>query len=480
MSFPETSITVAQMVSNTGEAPVGPRRITIQSGLIHEIIPDDGAPNHLLALPALANAHDHGRGLASLTYGASDQTLELWLPALKLKPSLPVYELTALALAKMARSGVGSVVHCHNPSSDDLLGEVQAICQAARDVGLRLALAVPLNDRNSLSYGDPQRLLNLLDPADRDRVQQTWNPPTLPVSAQLERVETIARQCEGDLIHIQYCPRGPQWCSNSMLEAITAASAATGRRIHTHLLETRYQREWADAHYSQGLIHYLDSIGFLSPRLTVAHGVWLRPDELELLAERGVILSVNTSSNLRLRSGLAPVAQMQSAGIAIAFGLDGMSLNDDEDALKELRLNYHLHATQQAQLAPADLLTAQRHGARAVTNRDDMGILAAGHPADMVLLNYSAFSCDVVPLAVDPLDLVLARASNAHVEALWIDGRPVVKQGTVVGIDEPAIAADLQARLKAKRNHVYSLQPLVQRYQWALAQFYREGGHRQP
>ncbi|MGF1519104.1 MAG: amidohydrolase family protein, partial [Nodosilinea sp.] len=338
MSFPETSIAVAQLVSNTGASPVGPRRITIQSGLIREITPDDGQPNHLLALPAMANAHDHGRGLASFTYGASDQALELWLPALKLKPSLPVYALTALALAKMARSGIGSVVHCHNPSGDDLLGEAQAVCQAARDVGLRLALAVPLSDRNSLSYGDPQRLLNLLDPADRDRVQQTWDPPTLPVSAQLKQVETIARHCEGDLIYIQYCPRGPQWCSNEMLEAIADASAATGRRIHTHLLETRCQREWADAHYPQGLIHYLDSIGFLSPRLTVAHGVWLRSDELDLLAKRGVIISVNTSSNLRLRSGIPPLAQMQAAGVAIAFGLDGMSLNDDEDAFKELRL----------------------------------------------------------------------------------------------------------------------------------------------
>lgn len=480
MSCPETTIAVAQLVTNTGEPPVGPRQITIKSGLIKEITPDNSQTNHLLALPALANAHDHSRGIASFTYGAFDQALELWLPALKLKPALPIYGLTALALAKMARSGIGSVVHCHNPSGGDLLGEVQAVCQAAQDVGLRLALAVPLNDRNALAYGDPQRLLNLLDPADRDRVQQTWAPPTLPVSVQLERVDTIARHCEGELIHVQYCPRGPQWCSNGMLEAIAAASAATGRRIHTHLLETRYQREWADAHYPQGLIYFLDSIGFLSPRLTVAHGVWLRPDELELLAERGVILSVNTSSNLRLRSGIAPLAQMQAAGVAIAFGLDGMSLNDDEDVFKELRLNYHLHATQQAQLSPADLLAAQRHGTRAVTNRDDMGMLAAGHPADILLLNYDAFSQDVVPLAIDPLELVLARASNAWVEALWVNGCPVVKQGTVVGIDEPEIAAELQACLRAQSSHVYSLQPLVQRYQQALTQFYTDGGHRQP
>lgn len=479
-----TAISVGQLLACPGELPAsGPSEITFANGVIQEISPSPAGNNPLLALPALVNAHDHGRGLASFTYGAWDQPLELWLPALKLKPSLSVYSLTALALAKMARSGVGSVVHCHNPSGGDLLTEAEAVCQAARDVGMRLALAVPLNDRNALAYGDPQRLLSLVDPAERDRVQQIWNPPTLSPTDQLARVETIAHQCKGDLIHVQYCPRGPQWCSNEMLEAIAAASAETGRRIHTHLLETRYQREWADAHYPQGLIHYLDQIGFLSPRLTVAHGVWLRPNELSLLAERGVIISVNTSSNLRLRSGIAPFAKMQAAGVTIAFGLDGMSLNDDADAFKELRLNYHLHATQQASLIPADLLATQRQGAKAVTNRDDIGCLQPGQAADMVLLNYEALSRDVVPPIAeiaDPSALVLARASHQHVEALWVNGQPIVAHGKVLGIDEPAIANDLQSRLKSQAQHVYGLQPLVQNYQQALTQFYTQGWHQQP
>ncbi len=473
-----TTISVGLLLACPGEQPIlGPSEITFAKGVIQNISSCPAQNNPLLALPALVNAHDHGRGLASFTYGARDQPLELWLPALKLKPSLSVYSLTALALAKMARSGIGSVVHCHNPNGGDLLTEVEAVCQAARDVGMRLALAVPLNDRNALAYGDPQRLLSLVDPADRDHVQQIWNPPTLSPADQLKRVETIAQQCEGGLVYVQYCPRGPQWCSDEMLEAIAVASAATGRRIHTHLLETRYQREWADTQYPQGLIRYLDEIGFLSPRLTVAHGVWLRPDELALLAERGVIISVNTSSNLRLRSGIAPLAKMQAAGVAIAFGLDGMSLNDDADAFREIRLSYHLHATQQANLAPIDLLAAQRQGAKAVTNRNDIGSLQPGQAADMVLLNYEALSCDVVPQVADPSELILARASNQYVEALWVNGRLIVEHGKVLGVDEPMIATELRSLLKAQAQHVYSLQPLVQRYQQALTQFYTKDWH---
>ena len=474
---------VGKLLACPGEMPAaGPVEILLQDGLIEAITPLSsltGDHNNLLALPALVNAHDHGRGLAAFAYGAFDQALELWLPALKLKPNLSVYTLTALALAKLARSGVGSVVHCHNPSGGNLLTEAQSVCQAARDVGVRLALALPLNDRNALAYGDPQRLLNLLPPEDRERVQAIWNPPTLSPQAQVERVHDIAHQCEGDLIHVQYCPQGPQWCSNALLETIAAASATTGRRIHTHLFETRYQREWADTHYPQGLIQYLDSIGFLSPRLTVAHGIWLRPDELDILAERGVIISVNTSSNLRLRSGIAPYQQMLEAGVAVAFGLDGMSLHDDEDALKELRLNYHLYAKPgvHQNLTPAEVFSAHRYGITAVTNCTEGGRLKPGLPADFVILNYAAMTQDVVSGICDEADIVLARGATHYVESLWVAGNQIVANGKVLGVDEAALTADVCSMVRAQAQQVYSLQPLAQRYQRALQQFYTQGLH---
>ncbi|MBX2862041.1 MAG: amidohydrolase family protein [Leptolyngbyaceae cyanobacterium MAG.088] len=433
----------------------------------------------LLALPALVNAHDHGRGLASYAFGALDQALELWLPALKLKPQLSVYSLSALALAKMARGGVGAVVHCHNPSGGDLLAESLAVCQAARDVGMRLALALPLCDRNFLAYGTPERLLELLPDNKREQVLKTWNPPTLTPQEQVDRVHNIAAECEGDLIHIQYCPRGPQWCSEELLETIAVASANTGRRIHTHLFETKYQREWGDAHYPQGLLNYLDTIGFLSPRLTLAHGAWLRPAELDLLAERGVIISVNTSSNLRLRSGLAPYRAMLQAGISTAFGLDGMSLNDNEDAFEELRLNYHIHSEPgiESGLTSIDLFNSHRNGVTAVTNNPNGGLLKPGEPADIVVLDYGAMTQDMVPDVCNVAETVLMRGAQRYVKSLWVAGRQVVDEGQVLGVDEAALQAEVQTLLRSQANHVYSLQPLVNQYQQALRQFYREGRH---
>ena len=483
-------IYVGQLLACPGElSATGPASITLNHGVIEAIepLPADSPDltekqQGLLALPALVNAHDHGRGIAAFTYGALDQALELWLPALKLKPTLSVYALTALALAKLARSGVGAVVHCHNPAGGDLLTEAEAVCQAARDVGVRLALAVPLCDRNALAYGNPERLLALLPPDDRERVRNTWKPPTLPPQAQVDQVDAIAHACDGDLIHVQYCPRGPQWCSNALLEAIATASADTGRRIHTHLFETRYQREWADAHYPQGLLRYLDDIGFLSPRLTVAHGVWLQPDELTLLAERGVIVSVNTSSNLRLRSGIAPYPAMINAGVAVAFGLDGMSLNDTEDAFEELRLNYHLHSKPgfQPTLTPSNVFAAHRQGITAVTNEHHGGRLKPGQPADIILLNYAAMTQDVVPNVCSATDVILARGTHHYVENLWVAGQRVVHNRRVLGVDEAALQAEVNAMLRSQAHQVYTLQPLVNHYQKALQQFYREGAHCSP
>ena len=93
-----------------------------------------------------------------------------------------------------------------------------------------------------------------------------------------------------------------------------------------------------------GSVNHLDDIGFLSDRLTVAHGVWLTHPECERMAERGVIVSVNTSSNLRLRSGIAPVARFIETGMAMGLGIDTLALDDDDDAFRELRLTYRLHA----------------------------------------------------------------------------------------------------------------------------------------
>ena len=199
-------------------------------------------------------------------------------------------------------------------------------------------------------------------------------------------VDEVAAAAAGPLFDVQFGPNGVQWCSDALLAAIAEASQRSGRRIHMHLLETRYQRAWADATHPAGVVKHLDALGLLSPRLTLAHCVWARPDELELLAERGVTIAVNTSSNLHLRSGIAPMALMFAAGCRVALGIDGSALDDDDDALRELRLSHLLHVGKGFEIAVSReniLRAAFANGRFSVTNVQDGGAIrrrrAGGH-----------------------------------------------------------------------------------------------------
>jgi cytosine/adenosine deaminase-related metal-dependent hydrolase len=218
-----------------------------------------------------------------------------------------------------------------------------------------------------------------------------------------------------------------------------------------HLLETRYQRDWADANFADGIVRYLDSIGLLSPRLTLAHCAWARPDELALIAERGATISVNTSSNLHLRSGIAPLAEMMRQGCRVALGLDGAALDEDDDALREMRLADLLHGAIgfQTKVTRAQILDAVLvNGRRSVTNKDEGGMLAAGEPADILLLDWNTLDADRLRADLDPLDLLFARSTARHIKELIVAGKTIVRDGRVLGIDNVAMNEDLLARFR--------------------------------
>ncbi len=448
-------IRVGRLLATPGRAPArGPCAIRIAGGRIAAIedIPAEAlSPEEagLLAMPGVANAHDHGRGLRTLAYGANDAPLELWVQSLARQPRIDPYECAAIAFARMAQGGICAANHCHNTQdSDQLLAEAEGVSRAARDVGIRVAFAMPFQDRNPNVYGNLDRLLATLEPADR--------PGVIARAAALRSLETnmalIERinALEHETFTLQYGPVAPQWTTHETMAAIAQASAETGRRVHMHLLETEWQRQWADAHYPGGLIPFLDGLGLLSPRLTIAHGVWLREDECELLAARGVTLSLNLSSNLRLRSGRASLATIRAAGLGFGIGLDSMSLDDDEDMLRELRLVWHFYARETRDMTAGDLFDAAlRTGRRTIAGDDGGGVIAVGAPADLLVLDYAAMSADVIYDDIDPIDILLGRMSARHIRRLVVAGREVVVDGRCATVDVPALEKSLTAAARA-------------------------------
>ncbi len=376
--------------------------ISIEDDSIAAVVPTDQAADEgLLVIPALADAHDHGRGLRNVAFGVHDQALELWLPLLGREPRVDPYHRAAVAFGHLARSGVAAINHCHNPQHlPSLIEEAKGVARAAHDVGVRVAFGVPMRDRNYIALGDPAPIAAALGDADFKSLTGRIHRAT--IEQQLDWVRQIGA-LEHPLFHVQYGPVAPQWCSDRLLACIADDFASSGRRIHMHLFETQRQREWADAQYSGGLIRRLDAIGLLSDRLTVAHGVWLTREECELLAARGVTVSVNTSSNLRLRSGIAPVGSFKAAGLRWAMGLDGMAFDDDADARRELRLVW---CQQQGTgldgaITKADLCEAVFVNGRRTITPVGGGAIEPGLAADLVLLDYAKMTADVMEGAAD-------------------------------------------------------------------------------
>jgi len=477
MSVNHTLI-VADALVGADFQPAGPTAITIADGLIQRLEPAGSAPGpRRLALPGIANAHDHGRPLSTTSFGAGNRPLETWLPSLAAMPSVDPYLAHAAPFGRAARGGaIGAMVHLTRPMGlTPFPEEARIIARAATDVGLRIALAISVKDRNPLVYGDHADILAGLTESARKVLQDTFLKQPLPIREQLDLVDSVAADITSPMIDVQYGPNGVQWCSDTMLEEIAGRSADTGRRIHMHLLETPYQRTYADREYPRGIVRHLADIGLLSPRLTLAHCVWARPDELELIAQYGARIAVNTSSNLHLMSGIAPVEEMLRRGVAVAMGLDGCAFDEDDDALRELRLFKILHAGWgfPEEMSRVSALKAACSTGRAAIGAPGSGLIEPGAPADFLLLDLDALDRDAI-MPVDPRDYLFARAQAGHIAGSFIAGREIVRNGALTGMDLDAVETELRTAYRAGMPGRAPFLAAWRETEPAIARFYQD------
>jgi len=460
--------------------------LTISEGKISLLQPH--SPTHsaaqpsTLLMPPFANGHDHLRGVRPISLGAYDLPLELWLTSMTNIPKVDPYLVATTALGRQALGGLGTImIHYTRPNdANDLPNELDIVARAAEKIGVRVAIAVSLRDRNPLGYGPNEEILQGLEPADRQRILTTLVPSFRTPKEQVQQVEELAAQIESPLVTVQYGPYGVEWCSDALLREIAERSALTGRRVHMHLLESPIQREYLDYLYPQGPISFLQAIGMLSPRLSVAHAVWLRPDEMEMLAANGVTVATNASSNLSLRSGVPPVAEMFRRGVPLAIGMDGFSFDDDDDAFREIRLNYMLHrgTALEAGLSLDGLLSAACYGGRAsVAGLPHNKGIVAGSVGDLMELDYALISSDI-PSPSDEANVVVHRATSATLKRMIVMGNQVVDHGTLVNVDLAAAERELSAQVRHYLPMFRSWQEVSARLGAQLKRYYQSGMHR--
>lgn len=415
-------------------------------GVITDISERAGAAPRSFVLPAFINAHDHARATAS-SFGAVGMPLESWILRTALGTPVDPYLTAASALARSAKAGCAAMmVHYTRPSGTmPLVDEAKAIAKAAFDVGIRIAFAMAVRDQNPIVYGDAESVLSGLSGHERKTVEELFIRAPISPKAYIELTDAIAAAIAGPMVDVQLGPAGVQWCSKPLLEAVAESSALTGRRIHMHLLETVYQRAWADKHFP-GMVRWLRDIGFLSERLTLAHCIHARPEELEMIAASGARIVTNFSSNMHLRSGLAPIAAAHKCGCAIAVGVDGLALDEDDDILREMRLVQMVHGGlgfKPTWTAAEMFALVIRNGRRAI-GAPGTGELVAGNPADYVVIDLDRLDRDQI-MPVDPMALLFARGNASLVKEVVVAGKTIVREGVCAGVDLPVIEQELRA-----------------------------------
>ncbi|WP_454648603.1 amidohydrolase family protein [Bradyrhizobium liaoningense] len=415
-------------------------------GVITEIAEGAGPGPRSFVIPAFVNAHDHARATAS-SFGAVGMPLESWILRTALGTPVDPYLTAASALARSARAGCAAMmVHYTRPSRTmPLVDEAKAIAKAASDVGIRIAFAMAVRDQNPIVYGNAEPLLSGLFGDDRKTVEELFVRAPMPPKAYIELTDAIAAAMAGPMVDVQLGPAGVQWCSKPLLEAVAENSARTGRRIHMHLLETVYQRAWADQNFPD-MVRWLRDVGFLSERLTLAHCIHARPDELEMIAASGTRIVTNFSSNMHLRSGLAPIAAAHKCGCAIAVGVDGLALDEDDDILREMRLVQMAHGGLgfRQTWTPAEMFSLAIRNGRRATGAPGSGELGTGNSADYVVIDLDRLDRDRI-MPVDPMALLFARGNASLVKEVVVAGKTIVRDGVCFGVDLPAIEQELRA-----------------------------------
>ena len=426
-------------------------------------------------LPGLVNAHHHGRGISYLQLGQPDGALETWLNLAWGRRPMDSYLMGLYTLMQQLRSGTTAVMF----NQAGPLSEAEGTLMTFREVGVRTAFSVGFRSQCFLVYGDDDAFLaglpNDLSQSARAVVEQSRVALDDNISLALDLHERYEKP-NPQSVRILMSPSGYHWADEDSLRRIVDTARANGMGMHTHVLETVYQRLYANRVTGQSPVQRLADIGLVGPGVSYAHCVWVTDDDIRILAETGTSVSHNASSNLRLHSGIAPVRAMLDAGVTVGIGTDSVGINDDDDLLQEIALSQRLHRVpglDNRHVTPGELLhMATLGGAKALTLDDHIGSLEPGKRADIVMLNWDRVSYPYLDAELDPLDVLVARARGRDVRTVLIDGRVLYDNGTYPTLNEPAITMRLQEALQggpsadilARRRTAHDLDPYIREY----------------
>ena len=249
---------------------------------------------------------------------------------------------------------------------------------------------------------------------------------------------------------IRYCfaPRFAISCTRELLEQVARLARERGVMIHTHASENRTECELVESDTGMRNIAYLDSLGLTGPHVALAHCVHLDDSEIDALVVSKTNVVHCPSSNLKLGSGLAPIAKLVDRGVSVSLGADGAACNNRLDMFTEMRTAALLQkAMHGPEVLPANrvLRMATIDGARALGLDAEIGSLETGKRADVAIVRMDRLH--MTPAAEVVSTLVYA-ADVSDVDTVMIDGQMVMRDRKLLTLDESEVVGRANAEAK--------------------------------
>ncbi|MEE8330857.1 MAG: 8-oxoguanine deaminase [Acidimicrobiia bacterium] len=391
-----------------------------------------------LVLPGLVNTHHHMyQTLTRGVPGAQNAGLFDWLRTLypiwaNLTPE-DVFTATRTALAELALSGCTTAFDHQYlwPNGSSVDDQVRA----ATDIGLRFHAS-----RGSMSLSEKDGGL------PPDSVVQT----EAEILADTERtIDSHHDASRGAMVRVVVAPCSPFSVTKQEMQSAAELARAKGVHLHTHLAETFDEDEFCLATYGMRPVELAEDVGWMGDDVWFAHGVHINPDEVKRMGAAGTGVAHCPTSNMRIASGVAPIAGYLAAGVPTGLGVDGSASNDSSHMLAEARQALMLNRLgvapgvgEGAQLTARQALELGTIGGAAVLGRDDVGSLEAGMAADFVTIDLNQFE-----YAGSEWDPVAAAVlfHPGRVANTFVHGAAVVRDGQLVGADELELAVQHRA-----------------------------------
>ena len=452
---------VLDLETDLDEPPV--RDLLIEGASIASVAPrleaDDAElidARGMLVIPGFVNAHYHSHDV--LARGMfEDLALEYWGtlagPLGSRRSAAEVRARTLAGALECLRNGITTVqdMSAFSPLTDEY---VNAILDAYAEAGIRVVFSVTVRD---LSQLETIPWIAELAPRELHEVIGTQRDPHGP------QMDFVARQIErigsrGGMVRWALSPSAPQRCTPPLLEAVADLSRRKKLPVYTHVYETRVQRIFSQdrlAAYGGSALKYMQAAGLLGPAVTIAHGVWPQEDELDLIAESKTNVVLNMLSNLKLKSGIAPILGYRARGVNLALGCDNCSCSDVQSMLQVMKLFCLLSAVsapERTGVSAAEALSAATLGGARTAGLDgSLGALRPGYKADLALLDLGDPA--YVPLNSAARQLVYSD-SGRSIRTVIVDGSVVVRDGASTRVDESALRAEIAALMPTVRGDV--------------------------